>query len=172
MSLSMHEIVVPPVTIQLDALSGILDLVAAHAEARNLDLAPFLNARLSPDMFPFTEQIGQATMHVQRCIAKLADIDEMEFGEPEDTLDYWKDRIAKTREFVANAPADKMEGSEDREVELATRVRTLNFTGRQYVLHFVFPQFFFHVTTAHDIARSVGVEIGKRHYLGDMPQSK
>lgn len=171
MSLSMHEIVVPPVTQQLDSLGTILDLVASHAESRDLDLAIFLRARLSPDMFTFAEQIGQATTHVQRCIAKLAEIDELNFGDSEDKYDYWADRIAKTREFVTNAPADKMEGSEDRNLEIETRVRTFNFTGRQYVLHFVFPQFFFHVTTAHDIARNVGVEIGKRHYLGDMPQS-
>ena len=48
----------------------------------------------------------------------------------------------------------------------------MHFPGRNYVLHFVFPQFFFHVTTAHDIARNAGVELGKRHYLGNIPQSE
>ena len=172
MALSMHEIAVPAFTQQLTTLSDILDLTAAHAEARKLDPAMFLASRLSPDMFSLAQQVRQATDHVQRCMAKLAGIDELTFDKDEQTVDDLKARIAKTLDFVLSVPADKLDGSEDKPIELVTRVRTMNFPGRHYLLHFVFPQFFFHVTTAYDIARHAGVELGKRHYLGDIPQSK
>ena len=168
----MHEIAVPAFTQQLNCLSDILDLTASHAEARSLDPALFLAARLSPDMFPLAQQIRQATDHVQRCMAKLAGIDELSFDNEEQTIDDLKSRIARTLEFVAGVSAEQLDGSEDKPIELVTRVRTLHFPGRHYVLHFVFPQFFFHVTTAYDIARHAGVELGKRHYLGDIPQSE
>jgi hypothetical protein len=38
--------------------------------------------------------------------------------------------------------------------------------GQAYLLTYAFPNFFFHVTTAYDILRHYGVEIGKRDYLG------
>jgi hypothetical protein len=40
---------------------------------------------------------------------------------------------------------------------------------REYLFRFVVPNFFFHVTTAYDILRHKGVEIGKMDYLGPMP---
>lgn len=172
MALSMHDVAVPAITQQLDALSTILDEVAAHAEARKLDEALFLGWRLSPDMFTLGQQVVQATTHVQRFMAKLAGIDELDFGADEETFASYKARIAKTRDYINGISPAQLEGTETKEVEIETRVRTLNFNGLQYLLHFVFPQFFFHVTTAHDIARSAGVELGKRHYLGDMPQTK
>lgn len=172
MALSMHEIAVPAITQQLASLSDVLDITAAHAAARDLDPALFLAARLSPDMFPMAQQIRQATDHVQRCMAKLAGIDEITFSNDEETIDDFKARIAKTLDFVKSVPADALDGSEDKPIELQTRVRLMKFPGRDYLLHFVFPQFFFHVTTAYDIARHSGVELGKRHYLGNIPQSE
>ena len=43
------------------------------------------------------------------------------------------------------------------------------FTGMNYLLAFVLPNMMFHVTTAYNILRHNGVEIGKRDYLGNMP---
>jgi hypothetical protein len=40
------------------------------------------------------------------------------------------------------------------------------FTGESYLLTFALPNFYFHVTTAHDILRNQGVQIGKLDYLG------
>ena len=172
MTLSMHDIALPVFIQQLGALAEILNQTQAYAEARELDADQFLAARLSPDMYNMAIQVRQATDHVQRCVAKLAGIDELEFGADEETMDYCQGRITKTLEFIRSVPADKFAGSEDRPIELQTRVRLMRFPGRDYLLHFVFPQFLFHVTTAYDIARSAGVALGKRHYLGAIPQSE
>ncbi|MEE2760403.1 MAG: DUF1993 domain-containing protein [Pseudomonadota bacterium] len=171
MALSMHEIALPVFRQQFGALGEILDQTRTHAEARELDPAIYLEARLSPDMFTRAAQVRQATDHVQRCIAKLTDTDELSFDVEEETIDYWQGRINTTRDYMEAAPPEKFEGTEDKPIELVTRVRTMHFPGRHYVLHFVFPQFLFHVTTAYDIARGAGVPLGKRHYLGNIPQS-
>ena len=39
------------------------------------------------------------------------------------------------------------------------------WSGRDYVLGFVLPNFFFHVTTAYAILRHAGVELGKPDFL-------
>jgi hypothetical protein len=46
------------------------------------------------------------------------------------------------------------------------RTGPLTFTGLEYILDFAHPNFYFHVTTAHDILRHCGVEIGKMDFLG------
>ena len=39
--------------------------------------------------------------------------------------------------------------------------------GRQtFLTNFALPNFYFHATTAYDILRQAGVEIGKRDFLG------
>jgi hypothetical protein len=48
------------------------------------------------------------------------------------------------------------------------RDRTITFDGLDYLLKFVLPNFFFHVTTAYDILRHCGIEIGKRDFLGKL----
>jgi hypothetical protein len=41
--------------------------------------------------------------------------------------------------------------------------------GADYLNHFVLPNFYFHATTAYDILRHNGIEIGKRDFFGAIP---
>ena len=43
------------------------------------------------------------------------------------------------------------------------------FKAQNYLYHFAMLQVQFHCTTAYDIVRHVGVTLGKRDYLGQMP---
>ena len=63
-----------------------------------------------------------------------------------------------------------MEGGENREIVIPAGPNKLKFEGgANYLLHFALPNFYFHLTTAYDILRSAGVEIGKRNFLGTVP---
>lgn len=59
-----------------------------------------------------------------------------------------------------------MEGSETREVTISPGGNKTVFKGEDYLAKFALPNFFFHITTAHDILRSRGLPIGKMNYLG------
>ena len=52
------------------------------------------------------------------------------------------------------------------EISVPLRDRTLQFKGQQYLLGWVLPNFYFHVTTAYAILRHNGVELGKPDFLG------
>jgi hypothetical protein len=39
--------------------------------------------------------------------------------------------------------------------------------GQEYLLNSVYPNFYFHVTTAYDILRHNGVPVGKRDFTGN-----
>ena len=49
---------------------------------------------------------------------------------------------------------------------LKMRSGEMHFEGQAYLLHFVLPNVFFHCTTAYNILREAGAEIGKMDFIG------
>jgi hypothetical protein len=166
MTLSMYQASTPMFVRQLTALTAILKAAATFAEARKIDPSVLLNARLAPDQFPLVRQVQIATDGAKGGIARLAGLDVPAYPDDETTFEQLQARIAKTIAFLQSVSADQVDGSEDRPIEIKLRSGELNFTGQSFLLHFVIPNFFFHVTTAYAILRHNGVEIGKRDYLG------
>jgi uncharacterized protein len=164
--ISMHQASVPAILQMLNALSAILDKAAAHATAKGFDPSVLVNARLAPDMLPLASQIRIASDHAKGITARLAGREVPKYEDNEATLDELKARIAKTIAFVESVPSSEFEGSDERSVTLPLRGRTLEFSGLRYLVHFALPNFYFHVTTAYDILRHNGVEIGKRDFMG------
>ena len=118
-------------------------------------------------MFNLTRQIQIASDFAKGVSARLADVDVPAYEDNETTFEALQARITKTLSFITSLPAAKIEGSEAREI--ITRPGTpkeKRFNGQDYLLHYGLPQFFFHVTTAYDILRNQGIEIGKRDYMG------
>lgn len=165
MSLNMHDASIRVLVHALEVLSKLLDKAAAHAEAKKIDPAVFIQARLFPDMFPLARQVQIASDSAKGCGARLAQVDVPSYADTETTFPELQARIAKTIAFLRGLDAARFAGSEDRAITLKLdRERT--FSGRDYLLNFVLPNFFFHVTTAYAILRHNGVDIGKRDYLG------
>ena len=84
----------------------------------------------------------------------------------EKTFTDLKARLAKTVAFVQSFKPTDIDGSEDREINLTLGEHTMSFKGQPYLVHFVMPNFYFHCTTAYDILRHCGVELGKRDFIG------
>jgi hypothetical protein len=166
MTLSMYQASTPIFVRQLNALTAILKIAAAFAQARKIDPSVLLNARLAPDQFALVRQVQIATDGAKGGIARLAGLEAPVYPDDETTFEQLEARIAKTVAFLQSVPPEKVDGSEERPIQLTLRSGELNFTGQAFLLHFVIPNFFFHVTTAYAILRHNGVEIGKRDYLG------
>ncbi|HLZ67529.1 MAG TPA: DUF1993 domain-containing protein [Aliidongia sp.] len=169
MSLTIHQASVPGLLQALDSLSALIDKAVAHCEARKIDPAVIFNYRLAPDMFAFARQIQIATDQAKGIAGRLAGVEIPKFPDEEAGFDELKVRLAKVADFVRSLPAAQFEGAEDRPITLKVGGHTLNFTGTTYLFGFGLPNFYFHVTTAYDILRHAGVEIGKRDFLGAVP---
>lgn len=167
MSLTMYQASIPVFVRMLKNLSVILDKAAAHAEAKKIDPAVFINARLAPDMYPLSRQVQIATDIVKGCAARLADIEVPSYEDNETTFADLQARIAKTEAFLQSVTAPQIDGSEDRKITLKFGSRELSFLGQAYLLDFVLPNFHFHLTVAYAILRHNGVEIGKMDYTGN-----
>jgi uncharacterized protein len=167
MSLTMYQASIPVFVRMLGNLSTILDKAAAHAEAKKIDPAIFVNARLVPDMYPLSRQVQIATDIVKGCAARLAGIEVPRYEDNETTFAELQARIVKTKTFLQSVSASQIDGSEDRKITLKFGSRELSFLGQAYLLYFVLPNFHFHLTTTYAILRHNGVEIGKKDYTGD-----
>jgi hypothetical protein len=165
MSLSMYQASNPVFVRMLKNLSVILTKAEVDAEARKIDPLVFANARLAPDMRPLTSQVQMATDSAKGCAARLAGVEVPSFPDVETTFAELRDRIARTVAFIESVPADKIDGSEGREVVMKFPNREMKFTGQDYLLTFALPNFMFHVTTAYAILRHNGVSIGKMDFL-------
>ena len=167
--MSISNASIPVFEIGLNALSALLDKVEAYAEAKSIDPTVLLNARLFPDMFAFTRQVQSACDQAKNGGARLASIDPPSYEDNEKTIAELKARIAKTVAFVKTLDAKKIDESAGREITLPLGPNKGHMKGADYLNHFVVPNVYFHVTTAYNILRHCGVEIGKRDFLGAIP---
>jgi len=162
----MYQASIPVFIRGLNNLSVILDKALAYAENKKIDPSVLLNARLAPDMFALTRQVQIATDGAKGCAARLAGIEIPSFEDNESTFTEVQARIAKTIAFLQTVDASQIDGSEARAVTLKVRGKEATFQGQPYLLSFVLPNFYFHLTTAYNILRHNGLEIGKMDYLG------
>ena len=162
----MYDASVPVFIARLGSLLKILDKAAAYCEAKKVDPAVLLGTRLTPDMHPLSSQIAMTTMHAHWACALLTGQERPNLPNPDLTIDGMKKRVSDAIAYAQGFTAEQINGSEGRDVKIVFPARTLEFTGQAYLLNFALPNFYFHMTTAYAILREVGVDIGKRDFLG------
>lgn len=166
MKISMYQASIPVFTRMLTNLAAVLDKAAAHAEAKKIDPTVLVNSRLYPDMLPLVKQVQIASDHAKGAAARLAGLESPKFEDNEATFPELGARIQKTISYLNTLKPEQIDGSEERTITLPLRTRTLTFQGMPYLLNFALPNFYFHVTTAYDIFRHNGVELGKKDFIG------
>ncbi|MBE9006934.1 DUF1993 domain-containing protein [Fortiea sp. LEGE XX443] len=166
MTISMYKASIPVSIHALNNLVGILEKGAMYAETKKIDPSVLINSRLSPDMFPLSKQVQIASDITNRGTARLAGIEAPKFEDNETTFPQLIERIHKTISHLKTLKPEQIDGSEERTITLQIRDNTLTFQGMPFLLYFVLPNLYFHVTTAYDILRHCGVELGKQDFLG------
>lgn len=166
MSLSMYQVSIPVFVRGLGVLSTLLQKASAHAEDKGIEPDVLINARLAADMYPLTGQVQRASDTSKLAIERLTGIPSPRFEDNESTFAELQERIARTIAFLQGVDAAQMEGAQDRTIQLNFGTFKPTFKGDAYLLTFALPNFFFHVTTAYDLLRHSGVNVGKRVYLG------
>ena len=164
--MSMYSSSIPVLTHFLNNLSSILEKGEAFAKDKEIEGTVLTSARLAPDMFPMSVQVIIACDVAKGCGARLSGIEAPAFEDTETTFEELQARIEKTLAFLATVPAEKVDGTEDKAISFKAGPYELNFTGEEYLHNFVLPNVFFHITTAYNILRHNGVDIGKMDFLG------
>jgi uncharacterized protein len=165
MPVSMYDIAIPTFQKRLATLEAYLDKAAEQAEAKKIDFAVYLGSRLYPDMLPLTRQVQLATDFAKAAPARLAGAEVPSFPDFETTLPELKARMAKIQALLAAYKPEQFEGAESRQLTIKVAGQEVTMSGLEYLLHVAFPNFYFHCTTAYDILRHNGIEIGKRDFV-------
>lgn len=166
-SLSMYQASVPVLIRALGNLKHLLQQGEAHAQAQGYAPEVLLQCRLYPDMFPLIRQVQLVTDTAKFAPARLAGVESPRFDDDETTFEQLYVRLDRAIDYLRTFTPEQIDGTEARQVRLSTRTRgDLEFDGRGYLLGFVLPNVFFHISTAYAILRHNGIPIGKRDYLG------
>ncbi len=170
MSLSLYQSSVAVFERCLTAFLGILDKAEAHANARKFDPTNYLGLRLAPDMFPLVRQVQSMCDNAKNGSSRLAGVTAPAFEDKEATFAELRDRIRRTLDHLKTLDPKAIDAAGDRDVVFpAGPSAKFRMQGANYLVHYVLPNFYFHLTTAYDILRGAGVEVGKRDFLGAVP---
>jgi uncharacterized protein len=166
MSLSMYQASVPVFVRGLNILSTLIGRAEAYTTEHGNDATELLEARLAPDMLSLIGQVQRASDTSKLSGQRLSGVAAPRFEDTEASFADLERRIAGSIAYLETLQPAQFEGSESRTIELNFGEFKPSFTGTSYLLTFALPNFFFHLTTAHDILRHNGLPIGKLDYLG------
>jgi uncharacterized protein len=165
MKISMHALSVDLFVNALGNLSWLLEKGAASAAQRKFDPAVLLAARLAPDMLPLTRQVQIAADLAKNSVSRLAAQEPPRFEDTETSIEQLRARLARTIDYLKSVSPSALEGAETRDIKVPAGEHTLEFKGLDFLERWAIPNVFFHVTTAYNILRHNGVELGKRDFL-------
>jgi uncharacterized protein len=170
MPYSLSQAAVPVFEIGLAALSNVLDKGASFAAAKKIDPKVLAQSRLAPDMFPLTRQVLIACDQAKNGLSRLAGVEAPRYEDSEATIDELKARIAKTLAYIKTLDKKAIDAAVDREITFPLGPeKKAHMNSDDYLTHFMLPNFYFHSTTAYDILRHGGVDVGKQDFLGAIP---
>ena len=144
--------------------------------------ADLLNLRLAPDMFTLARQFVIALDGARGCGARLAGLnlpdaeapdfavfnrgdDSVSASDPRSSGEL-SARVEATRTYLQSLPRDAIDASIHRPIILQMYGRTRTFKTRDFVLNYVLPNFYFHLSMAYALLRQAGVCLGKQDFEG------
>ena len=172
MKISMYDTTIPVWKHYLNNLSIMLDKTAVYSDAKKIDHAVILNARLYPDMFGLTRQVQMASDYAKNASARLAGIDLPKVKDDESNFAQLQARISKTISFLDSIMPSQLEGSESRDIVLFIHEKMQHMNGMQYVQYVVQPNFYFHITTAYNIMYHNGLGLSDEDFGFDDSRRK
>jgi hypothetical protein len=166
MPIPMYQAAVPTITRALKNLADVTAKGAQFAEAKKIPPEALINFRLYPDMLPFVKQIQIASDTAKGGCSRLAGVEPPSYEDNEKSFPELVERLRKTVAFLDTLKQEQMDGAESRTITWTVRGNERSMIGQQYLFNHVLPNVFFHCTTAYDILRHNGVELGKMDFLG------
>lgn len=169
MALSLYDVTIPAYQQTLGAIAGLLGKAEAFCIEKKLAPADLIQARLAPDMLPFAYQVKSAVVHSIGAIeAVRKGIFSPDMTPPPDSFAALNASVAGAIAGLEKVGAAEVNGFMGRDMRFAVGDHKVDFTAENYLLSFAQPNFYFHATTAYDILRWKGVQIGKRDFMGKM----
>ena len=166
MPVTISQISLPVFIRHLNGLAGCLKKAQTVYAEKKYDEASLLSYRFYPDMFRFAQQVQIASDHAKNCIGLLAGVQAPKYEDTEKSLAELIGRVEKTVAWLKTIQSQQIDGSEEKSVTVKRPTGDVQMKGLELLLNRSMPNFMFHCTTAYDIMRHNGVELGKRDFMG------
>ena len=167
MAFSLYAATVPSYRQIMGAVAGLLRSAQAYCNEKKILPADLTQARLAPDMFPFSFQVKLTIGHSIGAIEGIRKgVFSPDASPPPDSFDGLGLRVDAALSALAKIEPAEIDACLGRDMVFAFRDRRLPFTAEDYLLSFAQPNFYFHAATAYDILRWKGLPIGKRDFIG------
>ena len=166
MATPLYDLTIPVFIRGLNILSALLAKGAAFAEEKGIDPLTLTSAQLIEDMKPLTAQVQFACDTAKGTATRLGELEPVAMADTEQSFAELQARIAKTVALLEAVPRDRIDGREEATVVLKVPGGEIPFAGRDHVLSFSLPNFYFHLSMAYALLRQAGVPVGKLDYLG------
>ena len=137
----------------------------AYAQKKNFDPDVLAQARLAPDQFALVQQVQSVCDAAKYAAAYLSGQKAPSHPDTEKTMSELRARIQTCVGYLGTFKAPDFAGAEERRVAPAW-MEGNSVRGDHYLTRIAVPNFYFHATTAYDILRHNGVELGKRDFIG------
>lgn len=164
-----YDITVPTFIQLLGGLRNVLVKGEAFAKEKGMSEEAFLNDRLAPNMFPLKRQVQVACDQAKGCTSRLSGKVNPIMEDTEETFAELQARIDKTLAFVQSVSEKDFTSAGERKIEMKHFPAGKYLIGTDYALRHALPNFYFHVTTAYDILRKLGVPLVKADFTNEMP---
>ncbi|KAF4989690.1 hypothetical protein FGRMN_8959 [Fusarium graminum] len=152
----------------LKGLSAMLQKGAKFCEEKDIKHEELLTYRLISDMRGLPYQVQSCSDTAKFTASRLGASNIPVFKDDEETFEQLQARIAKTIEVLEGVDPDSINGKENEEILMETRMGNFRFTGQRYISEYAIPNFHFHLTSAYCIMRTQGVPLGALDYLKDV----
>jgi hypothetical protein len=163
---TLYEISIPVFVRHLNGLAGCMKKAQAAYTEKKCDETTLFHYRFYPDMFSFARQVQMATTHTVGFAAPLAGVEGLKLEDNEKSIADLIARCEKTTAWLKSITPEQLSGGEEKSVTVKRPTGEVQMKGLALLLDRTMPNFMFHCTTAYDIMRHNGVDLGKRDFMG------
>jgi hypothetical protein len=140
----------------------------AYAKTKDFEVNVLAQARLAPDQYNLIKQVQAACDTAKFTVAYLSAKEPPVHPDNEQTIGELRARIKACVGFLETVKEADLAGADDRKVA-PKWMEGKWLKGDQYLVQMGIPNFYFHVTTAYEILRHNGVDVGKMDFIGSLP---
>lgn len=164
---TLYDTTIPVFVHGLNRIRAFLLKAEQHADDKGLAMKELLEARLAPDMFNLTQQVGYAYFMSLEAAGNLSGKTPPEMGYDEKSASDLYASLEQVVRFLKSVGPADIEDSATKEIETFLSPEKVRL--HRYVHYFALPNFYFHVVTIYDILRHNGVPLRKPDYIGSPP---
>ncbi|BAK67418.1 conserved hypothetical protein [Sphingobium sp. SYK-6] len=167
MAFTLYAATIPSYLQILNSISNLIGKAEAFCGEQGIEPETLIQARLADDMLPFAYQVKSTTVH---SIGAIEGVRNGTFSPdtsiPPTTFDGLRERVAGAIAALEATSAEEVESFIGQDMRFEFGSNAIDFSAEEFLLSFSQPNFYFHATTAYDILRMKGVQIGKRDFIG------